>query len=406
MVKTKKNPHIIIATYVVPFPSAAGNEIRILKMLRWLKSCNYRVTLILKPCENIEVPNECIAGLCSVVDELFVYDTRFKGTNNKHFDLQFDRAEARPHLADLQERFCPAWFVGEVNGLVHRLRPDVIIAEYIFISRILLLDSLSSILKIIDLHDLFSANRDNFLKFERDHNVKNMIYTLSDDDEALLLQRADAVLAIQLAELNAINRLALKCKGVLVSYDVDLCYPDLTKQQPGVILIVASSNEFNIRGTQNFLDSVWPLVRQRCSNARLHIVGKVCDHIRINCESVKKLGYVNNLTHEYERANVVVNPCFIGSGLKIKTIEALSWGKAHVGWPVSGDGLRELAPLPYPVATNEVEFADCVVELLLDQNRAASIGHAAHEFANRHFGAGTTYASLAELITAHIAEHK
>jgi glycosyltransferase involved in cell wall biosynthesis len=269
-------------------------------------------------------------------------------------------------------------------------------------SRVLLIDSSWSILKIIDSHDLFSANRDKTLKFQSDYNAKKTSFTISGDDEALLLRRADAVLAIQLAELNAINRLVPECKGVLVSCDVDLHHPKLTKQQPGVILIVASNNEFNIRGTQNFLDSVWPLVRQRCSNARLHIIGNVCDHISINCESVKKLGYVNDLTQEYERANVVVNPCFIGRGLKIKTIEALSRGKAHVGWPVSGDGLRELAPLPYPVATNEVAFADCVVELLLDQKRAARIGQAAHEFANRHFGAGTTYAPLAELITAHV----
>lgn len=392
--------HIMMVTHVLPYPPAAGNEIRIFRMLQWLKASGHRVTLILKPLGDEEVSNECIAGLNPVVDDLFVFDARYKPVDSGRLAFRLDEAEARHHLGDMQGGFCPPWFAEEVDALLQRLQPDVLISQYIFMSRILLTDSASRMLKVIDTHDLFCKKRETVEKY----GIENFGLMMSEDDEATLFRRADVLLAIQRIELDVINRLVPERKALLTGFDVDIFHSDPALRVPGVVLVVASSNEFNVRGTQDFLDFVWPLIRERYPDARLRMIGKVCNHVRTRDASVEMLGFVQDLSLEYQRASVVVNPCGVGTGLKIKTVEALAWGKPHVGWPASADGLRELGPLPYVVATDAVEFADAVTELLSDPMRAASLSQAAHAFAECHLGAAATYGSLAETISAHVAE--
>jgi len=389
--------HILMVTHVLPYPPAAGNEIRIYRMLQWLRHAGFRVSLVLRPLEE-DVSNECITGLKQVVDDLYVFDSRCAIPECLGSAFTPDEAEKRPHLADMQSGFCPPWFAQEVNALITDIKPDVLIAQYIFTSRLLLTDAAAPLLKIIDTHDLFSQKQETVEKY----GIANFGLMMSAEDESLLFKRADALLAIQQLELKAIQRMVPERQVLLTGFDVDIFSADPALREQGVVLIVASSNEFNVRGTQDFLDCTWPLVRERCSFARLRLVGKICGFVHTADPSVEKIGFVRDLADEYGRASVVVNPCGVGTGLKIKTVEALAWGKAHVGWPASADGLREIADLPYIVATDVVEFADAVTDLLLNADRACALGSAAHKFAEQYLGGEVTYGPLAALINSHV----
>lgn len=380
----------MMVTHVLPFPPAAGNEIRIFRMLMWFKKVGFRVTLVLRPLCDEEVSNECVAGLCGVVDDLYIFDTRFSAHSEIAEFFPTDAAERRPHLVEMQGGFCPPWFVAELDALVREKKPDVLIAQYIFMSRIFLSDSAMGALKVIDTHDLFSQKQATVEKYR----ISNFGLMITPDDEASLLERADLLVAIQRLELESIKSMAPQRKAVLAGFDVDIFYPDVSMIERGVVLIVASSNEFNVCGTQDFLDYTWPLIRLRCPFARLRVVGKVCCHVRSYDKSVEMIGFVRDLSNEYSRASVVVNPCGVGTGLKIKTVEALSWGKAHVGWPASADGLREIDDLPYVVAHDAVEFADAVGEFLVNQELVLDAARNAHEFSERHFGGEAVYGPL------------
>ncbi|ACZ75554.1 glycosyl transferase group 1 [Dickeya parazeae Ech586] len=387
----------MMVTHVLPYPPAAGNEIRIYRMLQWFRSKGYRISLVLKPLGDEEVSNECITGLHPIVDEIYVFDSRFPAPRCDNANFRKDIAEEKVNLADMQNGFCPPWFVMEINSLVRKIQPDVIISQYIFMSRILLSEFALDTLKIIDTHDLFFKKQETVEKY----SIANFGLIMSEDDEASLFKRADILLAIQQLEREDIKRLVPDRTVLLTGFDVDIFHPDPAKQKDGLVLIVASSNEFNVRGTQDFLDYTWPLVQERYPEARLRLVGKVCEHVHTYDLSVEKVGFVHDLAEEYTQASVVVNPCGVGTGLKIKTVEALAWGRPHVGWPASADGLREIAELPYIVAQDIVEFADAVVNLLQDKERARLLGIAAHEFAERYLGAVATYGSLSVEIEAH-----
>lgn len=395
----RARPRILMVTHVMPFPPAAGNEIRIYKMLSWFRRKGYSVTLVLKPLGDTEVPNQCIVGLRDVVDELHVFDNRIVlprpgGATAKPVQIDADIDDAE--LGRIQDGFCPDWFVAEVAPIVAAVQPDVVIAQYVFMSRILMLPECGRALKVIDLHDLFCRKQ----KTVEQYGIKNYSLSLTEEQERALLRRADVVLAIQKAEQDEIQQLAPGLEALLTSFDLDTHHGNPSAIVPDQVLIVASSNEFNVKGTQDFLDYTWPLVRAARPNARLRVIGKVCQLVHCDDPSVSLLGFVKSLETEYEQAAVVVNPCRVGTGLKIKTIEALAWGKAHVAWPSAADGLRELGDVPAVIVHDAVAFARAIVAQLDDEERRAALQRNAHAFIQQHFGSENVYAQLTGRIEA------
>jgi hypothetical protein len=141
------------------------------------------------------------------------------------------------------------------------------------------------------------------------------------------------------------------------------------------VLYVASANPMNIRGLRDFLRFAWPTIRQEVPDAELLVAGGVSEAIADDTPGVVRLGHVTNekLDDLYRRARVVINPAHAGTGIKIKTIEALSRLRPIVTWPTGVDGLsRELKSL-CDVVEDWYEFGPRVVmRLVVDRNEAFS----------------------------------
>lgn len=399
-------PHILMVTHVIPYPAAAGNEIRIFNMLKWFRRKGYRVTLAVRPLGNDEVSNESVIGLNDVVDELYIFDARTAKSDSNAEELtarELDPDFHNSRVSDLQNGFCPPKFVSDVASLIEEKRPDVLLAEYVVMSRILSVPEAAGCLKIIDSIELFCRLKATLAKF----GLVNYGLDLSDAEEKVLLERADVILAIQHLEHDEIQKLVPDRRALVTGFDLDTRACDEKHLVPGRVLIIGSENEFNVRGTQEFMDYTWPLILEKCPSATLHVVGRVSRCVRTNDPSISLLGFVDSLELEYDKAHVVVNPCRVGTGLKIKTVEALACGKPHVGWPASSDGLRELGGLPYMVACDVVDFADAIVDFLADQEKCRNYADKAHEFIRSNFGLERVYGPLSEVIDEHvISKHK
>lgn len=137
--------------------------------------------------------------------------------------------------------------------------------------------------------------------------------------------------------------------------------------------------EPNIIGIEHFVDNVFPMIRKRVLDARLLIAGRYRDDdwrkkIEQN-DNIEVLGFVKELIPIYERANVCVVPIYSGAGTNIKVLEALQMGRACV---VSEEGTRGFTSnlkngRDYYVAYNDQEFANSVINLLLDDNLCKKI---------------------------------
>lgn len=98
----------------------------------------------------------------------------------------------------------------------------------------------------------------------------------------------------------------------------------------GYFLFVGSDFFPNIEGIEWFIKKVAPYV-----NKKFKIVGSCCNNIRLKRlklpGNVSLSGYVKDIEQEYLKAQGVIAPIFKGSGMKTKTIEALSYGKSVYG---------------------------------------------------------------------------
>jgi hypothetical protein len=98
------------------------------------------------------------------------------------------------------------------------------------------------------------------------------------------------------------------------------------------------------------------------------LVGKVGPLSGIDDASVINLGFVQNLEDAYQRARVAICPIHYAAGCSIKTLEALTYGKAVVATPLALRGLN-VNPSRLLVASEAKIFAGHVMSLLVDENR-------------------------------------
>lgn len=110
--------------------------------------------------------------------------------------------------------------------------------------------------------------------------------------------------------------------------------------------------EPNRDGLTWFLAEIWPKVSGGMPAARLVVAGggeepRSLAQARAVDPRIVFLGRVDSLSRFYESVDVCLAPIRIGSGTRIKVIEALAYGKPVVGTPLGcqGTGLDAGAPL-------------------------------------------------------------
>lgn len=125
------------------------------------------------------------------------------------------------------------------------------------------------------------------------------------------------------------------------------------------LIYVASNNSHNIAGANWFFKEVYPLLNKEIN---ILIIGKICSHFP-DLENVTKLLFVDDLDEYYSTSKVAICPMLTGTGLKIKVIEALSFGLPVVCNYRGVDGLSNKNNNGCLVTNDPEEFAN-YIELL------------------------------------------
>jgi glycosyltransferase involved in cell wall biosynthesis len=128
-----------------------------------------------------------------------------------------------------------------------------------------------------------------------------------------------------------------------------------------------------------FHNDIWPLIVKRKPEAKFYMAGKnmPAEYLEMNSPNFHVLGEVENL-HEFVRnKSILVVPLKSGSGIRIKTLEAMLAGKAVVSTVQGAQGLPVNNGEHCLIADSSEAFADAVIKLLDDhelRNRLADNG--------------------------------
>lgn len=277
-------------------------------------------------------------------------------------------------------------------------QPNVVLIEYIYLAY--LQDAIpSNCLKLIDTHDVMCFREYRFYQ----HKMLNAIsMSVSYQEEQFILNHFDAVLAIQQNEYELLRKM-LPHKVLLlcphsVTY-VSQCQYQKSNEIRNIGFIGAD-NEANYSGLDWFIKQVWPIVKQL--NLNLYIFGKVGDRFQNVCdadESIKNMSDKLTQAEIYSLVDCMVNPVFVGGGLKIKTLEALAYGKPIISSTEGSVGIDNQDENGIIVAHNRLEFIEGLIKLVKEPNLVAELIQQGKSTIEQQFSAESCYQPLINLIS-------
>jgi glycosyltransferase involved in cell wall biosynthesis len=253
--------------------------------------------------------------------------------------------------------FCYSHFLKkEFKKLILKEHYDVVYINYVYYS--FLLDVIPAKKRkemciVIDTHDFVTINE--FQKSNRGFpGFMKMLRW-----ELLSLNRYDKIINISSFENHFFsNCFPEKCA------ELPLAFQQTFNSLDGIekiydLIFVGSDNPFNIRSLQWFLDEIYPGFQ----HLKLAIVGNVADHVESHFANVIKMGFVQDLTRVYKQSKVAICPMIGGTGLKVKIVEALSYGLPVIASDVVRMGLSGRYEGAIYLARDKHEFDECLYNI-------------------------------------------
>lgn len=165
---------------------------------------------------------------------------------------------------------------------------------------------------------------------------RNLYVNLSSYNEKTACRLSNKIICLNHRDCEDIIKEYGRIPDVRIPVSIDDTYvydESLIHENDMIILFVGSYFKPNIDGIMWFINNVLPSIE-----GQLWIVGNNMDQLKIrNSDRISVFSNVNSMSEFYEKAKCIVIPIFSGSGMKVKTAEALMYGKIILS---SNEGLE------------------------------------------------------------------
>jgi len=203
-------------------------------------------------------------------------------------------------------------------------------------------------------------------------------------------KKYDALVPITNVDLNSAKGLGAKDPLFFSNTGIDLEAIDRTETKflyPSLFYIGALDWSPNVEGLRWFLKMVWPIIHRQYPKVKFFIAGRRMppDFLKKPMENVVLVGEVEQSEPFIKSYAVMVVPLLSGSGMRIKIIEAMAYGKAVVATKIAAEGLGAYHGNQMLIADDHKEFADCVSVLLEKRSFYDTIGTHARKFVESRF---------------------
>jgi len=276
---------------------------------------------------------------------------------------------------------------------LQRCHPDAVIVEYAYLGY--LIEGAQRWPQprprlLLDTHDVLSLRAARFRALGRAPEPD-----ISPEEERAALTPFDALLAIQHEEAEALRALCPEHNVIVAAHPAKL-KPLPPRQGAGLRLLFAGGPAaHNLHALQWFLEQVWPQARAAHPQLELWVAGAVCDGLTTAAhDGVRALGQIDDIEKAYAETDIAINPIRMGSGLKIKNIEALGFGRPLITTTIGAEGMGPGASMAYDVADSPEEWLDTLAALAGDAEVRDTKVTSAAAYAAAHFSEAATFAEL------------
>jgi len=194
-------------------------------------------------------------------------------------------------------------------------------------------------------------------------------------------------------DADSIRKICPKSNIHMVPNGVDIDYFNPSKDTKEIFPVLCFSGvmayEPNDDAMLYFIHKIYPLIKEKCHNIKLMIIGKEPStqlrNLVKNDKSVTITGYVRDIRPYLKRVTLYVCPLRMGSGIKNKILEAWAMRKPIVATPISCDGLDVIPGKNIVIANHPHDFARQVLKLLDNEERRRNLAQNGRKWVECHY---------------------
>lgn len=181
---------------------------------------------------------------------------------------------------------------------------------------------------------------------------------------------------------------AIKCELVYSGVDLNYFRLNECKREENLIIHVGSLTAYTkLPAMEWFIEQVLPIVKKIIPRIKLELAGAVPDEFKnkYSSDSIHIYGKVDDARPYLQRGSVFIAPQFVGSGIRIKILNAMATGNAVVSSPVACEGLPVKNGEHLIIAGDKQCFADSICTLLNDPVKRDEMGYRARKLVEDQF---------------------
>jgi glycosyltransferase involved in cell wall biosynthesis len=372
---------ILFVSTIVPVPANNGQAIRTLSIVQGFIELGHEVSFVGFGTNAPAISREPLASQCR---DLVIVE-RVSSQSSQSAEYAGRLVSLLKRKAHGIERFRSSAMKTELEKLIAANNFDLVVADTLYN---LVNIPQTDIPLLLNTHNVEYRILDRYAALESNPAKRKYAWL-----EARNMQRAekDALGKARMAfACSDTDRQELtKLNGAVPIYVVPNCvatdfHARAERAIPGRMLFVGGMDWYpNRDAVEFFVENIFPAITAQAPEAHLVVAGRNPPK-----DFVQRIGRTRNVVFTgtvpsmhpcLEQASVVVVPLRLGSGTRLKILEACAAGKAVVSTSVGAEGLNLAPGKDIQIADNAGEFANGVVGLLRDSSRREQMANAGRE---------------------------
>ncbi len=385
---------ILFVTASLPYPPQQGGALRTYGLLHGLHHAGHKLTLLsfsdsngasyigtpletfCSQIETVATPNRAkkdrlrdlfLSTQPDIARRLYsqTFETRLKElvTNNQFDLIQFEGIEVACYLPIIRQM-----------GMKAKLVYDAFNAEAAMQYAIFEIDRGNPRRWLVAAYSLVQSRRIG--KFEDD-----------------LCQQADLVIAVSsedaslLQSHNPKNTIPVVANGIFTD-EYEKQSSELNLGEHALVFTGKMDYRPNVDAVLWFVSQVLPKIKQVANDVQFYIVGQKphesLEPLRDN-SSVIVTGWVESVLPYLKGSEVYIAPLRMGSGTRLKILEAMAAGCAVVATTLAASGMKRETEMGMLVVDNPEQMAETIIKLLNTPELRSKLGEAAHQYVKSHY---------------------
>lgn len=209
-------------------------------------------------------------------------------------------------------------------------------------------------------------------------------------EEIAIASQVDGLVVMSDTDLQAFKKLGVQTPATVIGIGTSLKAPEILPEQTEgrKIFHLGAMNWYpNKEGVEWFIEKVFPRVKAEVPGIKLHLAGHGMPAGIVPAEHQEaiQLDSAPDAATYMLSHGIMIVPLLSGSGIRVKIIEGLRLGKVILTTKIGAEGLGVVDGRELLIASDEVEFAEKLIQCFADPALCGEISENARKFAAAHF---------------------